>query len=513
MATAAGVAVANITVAQSLLGDIAHTLGVGAGAAGVVISATQLGYACGLVLVVPLGDVIQPRRLVALQSSLSASALAVAAAAPTFAVLLGAMALVGALAVVIQILVALAVALAPADERGRAIGVVTSGVVAGLVAARTAAGVINDVLGWRAVFAIAGLLTGTLGVVLWRRLPPTPVAASRGYRRLVTGLTRLYRTHRVLRQRAVLALAIFGTLNVLWTPLAKELAGPPHRLSPTAIGLIGLVGIAGALTARRAGRLADGGHGRAASGGALVLMVGAWVPIALAGWSLPALVGGMVLIDVAVQTVHVVSQSLVTVVDPLARSSLVAAYMVCYSVGSAVGAAGSTALHAAHGWAGVAILGTATSAAGLAYWAASRPRDGADRPAATTRVAATPPSKRKPGYANFAIAEPPLKLVLFERVDADARLNHLGVEVASRDEVRAHQARLADQGLDSIDESGTCCYATQDKVWVDGPDGAWEIYTVLEDSDGFGTSSARSGGPGEDPLCCASVPEGRAGCC
>ena len=147
MATAAGVAVATITVAQSLLGEIAATFGVGTGAAGVVVSATQLGYACGLVLVVPLGDIVQPRRLVAGQSFLSAGALAVAAAAPSFAVLLGAMAVVGALAVVIQVLVALAVALAPGGERGRAIGVVTGGVVAGLVAARTAAGLVNDALG------------------------------------------------------------------------------------------------------------------------------------------------------------------------------------------------------------------------------------------------------------------------------------------------------------------------------------------------------------------------------
>ena len=329
MATAAGVAVASITVAQSLLGDIAATFGVGTGAAGVVVSATQLGYACGLVLVVPLGDIVEPRRLVAGQAFLSAGALAVAAAAPSFAVLLGAMAVVGALAVVIQVLVALAVALAPAGERGRAIGIVTGGVVAGLVAARTVAGLVNDALGWRAVFAIAAVLTVTLAAVLRRRLPPTAVASSQSYGRLVSGLPGLYRRHRVLRQRAVLALAIFATFNVLWTPLALELAGRPHRLSPTGIGLFGLVGIAGALAARRAGRLADRGHGRLASGTALALMLAGWLPIALAGWSLPALVAGMVLVDVAVQTVHVVSQSQVTAVDPRARSSLVAAYMVC----------------------------------------------------------------------------------------------------------------------------------------------------------------------------------------
>ena len=128
-----------------------------------------------------------------------------------------------------------------------------------------------------------------------------------------------------------------------------------------------------------------------------------------------------------------------------------------------------------------------------------------------SKMFATGPAKRRPGYANFAIADPPLKLVLFEKADADARLNHLGVEVMSSDEVMAHQARLTGEGLAPVDESGTCCFAKQDKVWVDGPDGAWEIYTVLEDADGFGESSAHV--EGEDSLCCASVPEAEARCC
>lgn len=136
-----------------------------------------------------------------------------------------------------------------------------------------------------------------------------------------------------------------------------------------------------------------------------------------------------------------------------------------------------------------------------------------------SKLFATEPNKRKPGYANFAIADPPLKLVLFENASADARLNHLGVEVASSDDVWAHQQRLGDEGVDSITESGTCCFAKQDKVWVDGPDGAWEIYTVLEDSDTFGVSSsialAETGEAAaeNDALCCGSVPEGQARCC
>jgi catechol 2,3-dioxygenase-like lactoylglutathione lyase family enzyme len=130
-----------------------------------------------------------------------------------------------------------------------------------------------------------------------------------------------------------------------------------------------------------------------------------------------------------------------------------------------------------------------------------------------SRLFATPPNKRKPGYANFAIADPPLKLVLFEHADADARLNHLGVEVEDGEAVFAHQQRLAAEGVDSLEESGTCCFAEQDKVWVDGPDGSWEIYAVVADSDTFGTSSAEVDDRTEDSLGCASVPEAEARCC
>lgn len=127
------------------------------------------------------------------------------------------------------------------------------------------------------------------------------------------------------------------------------------------------------------------------------------------------------------------------------------------------------------------------------------------------KLFAAEPNKRKPGYANFAIADPPLKLVLFEAPGAASRLNHLGVEVASSDDVWAHQQRLGDEGVSSVEESGTCCFARQDKIWVDGPDGAWEIYTVLEDSDIFGVSSSKVDDQAGS-LCCASTPESEARC-
>ena len=130
-----------------------------------------------------------------------------------------------------------------------------------------------------------------------------------------------------------------------------------------------------------------------------------------------------------------------------------------------------------------------------------------------SKLFATEPNKRKPGYANFAVADPPLKLVLFEKAGSDTRLNHLGVEVETSDDVWAHQARLTDAGVDSLEENGTCCFAKQDKVWVDGPDGSWEIYAVLADSDDFGQSSVKVDDRTDDSLCCGSVPEAEARCC
>jgi hypothetical protein len=132
-----------------------------------------------------------------------------------------------------------------------------------------------------------------------------------------------------------------------------------------------------------------------------------------------------------------------------------------------------------------------------------------------SKLFAVEPNKRKPGYANFAVTDPPLKLVLFENATAQSRLNHLGVEVMSPEEVTAHQARLSDEGLAPVDESGTCCFARQEKVWVDGPDGSWEIYTVLADTDSFGTSSTHADDirGAVDPLGCAETPASAARCC
>jgi predicted MFS family arabinose efflux permease len=182
----------------------------------------------------------------------------------------------------------------------------------------------------------------------------------------------LFREEPLLRVRAVLALLIFATFSVLWTSMVLPLSAPPMSLSHTGVGLFGLAGVAGALGAGRAGQLADRGWGQWTTGAALALMLMAWLPIAFTLSSLWALVIGVVLLDLAIQAVHVTNQSMLLAVRPDARSRLVGGYMVFYSIGSASGSIASTLVYAWTGWPGVCALGAAISMTALLFWAATR---------------------------------------------------------------------------------------------------------------------------------------------
>ena len=371
-ALAAGVAVGNITIAQPLLDELAREFSLSPAGAGVIITVTQVGYGLGLVFLVPLGDTVDRRRLVATQAQLSAVALAVIATAPSAPVLLAGLAALGLLAVMTQVLVAFAASLADPDDRGRVIGTVTSGVVLGILTARTLAGVTSDVWGWRAAYLAAAVLTSLVGLLLRRALPTVPPSEPAvPYRKLVTSMASLVRDEPVLRRRAALAVVIFATLNVLWSSLALALTSAPRPLSNSAIGLLGVVGLAGAIAARRAGRLADRGLAHVTTGVALAAMTLAWVPIALLTRSLVAFVLGLLVLDGAVQAVHVTSQSLIASAVPDARSRAVAAYMVFYALGSAGGSIASTATYATAGWLGVSVLGAGLGAVGLSLWLAT----------------------------------------------------------------------------------------------------------------------------------------------
>lgn len=397
-AVACGTAVANVYFAQPLLVTMGRDLALSPALVGGVVALTQAGYALGLLLLVPLGDIADRQRLVVGQLLGLTAALAVVATAPTAPVLLAGLAAVGLLAVVTQTLVAFAASLAPPAARGRVVGLVTSGVVVGILLARTASGAVADLAGWRAVYLASAVLTALLALVLHRVLPRRahPPATLR-YGQLLRSTVTLFAREPLLRVRAVFALLVFAAFSTLWSSVALPLSAPPYDLSHTAIGALGLLGAAGALAAGAAGRLGDRGHAGRTTGAALALLTASWLPLALTRSSLWALAAGVVLLDLAVQAVHVTNQTLIHALHPDAGSRLIGGYMVFYSAGSATGALAATALYAAAGWAAVCALGAAFSVLGLVLWALTRHMTPRTAPHTTPGTTATPHMPPDPG--------------------------------------------------------------------------------------------------------------------
>ena len=362
-------AVANVYFAQPLLDSMAASLAVSPGIIGVVVTATQAGYAVGLLFIVPLGDLLNRKKLILTQMLLSALALCAVGLSQDWAMLLGAMVLVGLMAVVVQVVVAYAATLASPEQRGEAVGIVTSGVVLGILLARFVSGAVADLAGWRGVYFVSAALMVGMALVLMGTMPAsTTPPAKGGYWQLLRSVFQLYLTERTLRVRGTFALLIFAAFSVLWTAMVLPLSAPPLSLSHTQIGLFGLAGVAGALAAARAGRLADQGFGNRTTGVALAVLTLSWLPTAFVESSLFAMVVGVVLLDFAVQAVHVTNQSLIFAARPDAQSRLVGAYMCFYSVGSGVGAIAATYTYAHFGWVAVCLLGAAISAVALLYW-------------------------------------------------------------------------------------------------------------------------------------------------
>lgn len=371
-AVASGLAVANAYFAHPLLDVMADDLGLTHAVAGLIVGATQLGYGVGLILLVPIGDLIDRRKLIVGQSLLSVLALISVAVSSTGAMLLASMAAMGLLAVVTQALVAYAASLARPAERGQVVGVVTSGIVLGILLARTVAGTLTDLSGWRTVYLVSAALTLVIAGLLYKALPrqqrpPTTLS----YPRLIGSLVILFIEEPVLRIRAIIAMLIFADITTLLTPLVLPLSAPPFSLSHTEIGLFGLAGAAGALGAARAGRWTDQGFGQRTTGIALGLMLFAWLPISMLDHSILWLIAGVVIIDFGLQATHVTNQGMIYRVRPDAQSRLTAAYMLFYSIGSATGASLSTLVYAQAGWNGVCLLGAGISALTIAFWAAT----------------------------------------------------------------------------------------------------------------------------------------------
>ncbi|MDC5449736.1 MFS transporter [Acinetobacter baumannii] len=369
-AIASGASVANVYYAQPLLDILASDFNVSHAAIGGVVTATQIGCALALIFLVPLGDLVNRRRLMALQLLALISALLMVAFAHSTIILLTGMLAVGLLGTAMtQGLIAYAASAAAPHEQGHVVGTAQSGVFIGLLLARVFSGGISDIAGWRGVYFCAAIIMLMIALPLWKRLPHLNIQPSAmRYPQLLASMLKLLRQEKVLQVRGVLALLMFAAFNIFWSALVLPLSAPPYNFSHTVIGSFGLFGVIGALAATRAGQWADRGYAQRTSLAALLILLLAWWPLSLMTYSLWALVIGIVLLDLGGQALHVTNQSMIFRTRPEAHSRLVGLYMLFYAVGSGLGAISTTATYAYAGWLGICSLGACVSLLALLFW-------------------------------------------------------------------------------------------------------------------------------------------------
>ncbi|MFE7301491.1 MFS transporter [Streptomyces sp. NPDC057579] len=374
MSVATGLSVAGNYFAQPLLDVIGRDLHLSTGTTALVVTVAQTGYGLGLLLLVPLGDLLERRRLAVVLCALTAVFLTVTASAPNAALLLTGTALTGLASVAAQVVMPFAATLSAPAERGRTIGTVMTGLLLGILLARTAAGLLAELGGWRTVYWVNAALMLLMAVLLRLRLPALRTTAGLRYPALLRSTLALFAQEPVLRWRAALGALTFAGFSVLWTALVFLLSGPAYGWQESTIGLLGLVGAAGSLAASTAGRLADRGLAHRVTGVSAFLLLGSWGLLAAGGtggaWSLAALLAGVIVLDLAAHAVHVSNQNLVYAIRPEARNRLNSAYMTSYFVGGAVGSALTSMVWGLGGWGGVCVLGAGMAVAAVGVWVA-----------------------------------------------------------------------------------------------------------------------------------------------
>lgn len=373
LAVACGLIVANIYYGQPLAGPIAQALGLRPDAAGLVVTFAQLGYGLGLFFVVPLGDLVENRRLAMLLLAASAIALAAAALSRSAAPFLAASLVIGIGSVAVQVLVPYAAHLASDAQRGRVVGNVMSGLLLGIMLARPLSSLVAQLSSWPVVFGGSSVLMVLVALVLWRGLPPRAPATRMHYLELLASTVRLLRFTPVLRRRAIYQACMFGAFSLFWTTAPLLLASPAFGLSQGGIAVFALIGVAGAISAPIAGRVADRGWIRPATGVAMACAVAAFAATLLATPGAPGtlatLVVAGVVLDFGVAGNVTLGQRAIFALGPEVRSRLNAAYMTTFFIGGALGSAAGAWAYAHGGWTGAATLGLALPLAAAAYFA------------------------------------------------------------------------------------------------------------------------------------------------
>jgi predicted MFS family arabinose efflux permease len=365
LAVAAGVTVANLYFSQPLLALIGAAFGAGAHETGLVSTLTQAGYAAGMLLVVPLGDSAERRRLLTLTCAAATLMLLAVALSPNLPALLASSFALGLATCAPQLLVPYAAGLVPVAERGRAIGKVMSGLLIGILLSRTASGFVGAHLGWRAIYFIAFGAMAALTVLLRFALPRQAPERRVPYLDLLRSLPGLLQKEPLLRRHALLGALAFAAFSAFWTTLVYLLKSPPYHYGADVAGLFGVVGVVGALFAPLAGRLADRHGSRFVNGLALACVLASWIVFALLWRWLAGIALGVLLLDLGVQSNHIGNQARVLGLSSEFRNRLNTIYMVAYFTGGALGSTLGASAFSAFGWTGTSALGIALSVLGL----------------------------------------------------------------------------------------------------------------------------------------------------
>ena len=368
MSVATGLAVASNYYAQPLLDTIARAFDLSASSAGFIVTSAQLGYAAGLLFLVPLGDMFERRMLIVSMTLLAAGGMLITASSQSLTMMIIGTALTGLFSVVAQILVPLAATLASPEKRGKVVGTIMSGLLLGILLARTVAGLLASLGGWRTVYWVASVLMVVMALALWRGLPKVKQENHLNYPQLLASVFSLFTQDKLLRTRALLGCFTFANFSILWTSMAFLLAAPPFNYSEGVIGLFGLAGAAGALGARPAGGLADKGKSHLTTSAGLILLLLSWAAIWYGHVSVLALIVGILVLDLTVQGVHITNQTVIYRVKPEARNRLTAGYMTSYFIGGAAGSLISASAWQHAGWSGVCAIGAIIATLNLLVW-------------------------------------------------------------------------------------------------------------------------------------------------
>jgi predicted MFS family arabinose efflux permease len=382
LALAAGLGAANLYYAQPLIALIADDIGLDQMLASLVVTVGQMGYVLGLLLLVPLGDIVENRRLIGAILLCAALGLGLASVAPVPSLFLLAALVFGIGSVVAQVAVPFAAHLARPEERGRKVGSVVSGLMTGILLARPVASIVAHFFGWRAVFALAAVMILALAVGLRLALPVRrPAVASGGggaYGALVGSLWPLMRAQPILRRRAAYQAAMFGIFTLFWTAVPLQLSAPAFGFGQEGIAVFALAGAASVVVSPLAGWVADRGWSRAATGGALLVAAGgfALTQIGVASGSVIVLGIGAIVLDCAATANLVFGQRAIFMLAPAIRSRLNALYIATFFAGGVLGSAVASPLYEHGGWAYVTGAALAVMAVALAYYATEFRRRG-----------------------------------------------------------------------------------------------------------------------------------------